>query len=243
VCDLAGELQFGCDGRESDDAASGTSPSSLISASPADRIFSLVNAVFEFDDGDRYSERGMGSANAERYRRVASGFTQRVSAIHGDSWLLPAPCEGWVALDVVRHLVEWVPPFLADGTGLTLAPGPSVDEDPVAAWLSMSDGIQSLLDDPDKAESSFDHPMVGHHRVDEAVMSFILTDVLIHTWDLARAAGLDETLDAAEIANMFDGIHDVDALLRESGHYGPKIEVAADADVQTQLIAFLGRQP
>ena len=185
----------------------------------------------------------MTKENAERYRRVASGFTQRVSAVHGDAWSLPAPCTGWVALDVVRHLVEWVPPFVADGTGVTLPVGPPVDTDPVAAWSSMSDGIQSLLDDPDRAELSFDHPMVGRHRVDEAVMRFILTDVLIHTWDLARAVGLDETLDPAEVARMFDGIQDVDALLRASGHYGPKVEVASDADVQTRLIAFLGRQP
>ena len=74
-------------------------------------------------------------------------------------------------------------------------------------------------------------------------MSFILTDVLIHTWDLARACGLDETLDPAEVARMFEGIHEFDAILRESGHYGPKVEVAADADVQTRLIAFLGREP
>jgi uncharacterized protein (TIGR03086 family) len=185
----------------------------------------------------------MTNESAERYRRVALGFTQRVSAIDGDAWLLPAPCAGWVALDIVRHLVDWVPPFLAGGTEITLPVGPSVDTEPVAAWLSMSDGIQSLLDDPDQAASSFDHPMVGHHRLDEAVMRFILTDVLIHTWDLARAGGLDETLDSAEVARMFDGIYEVDALLRDSGHYGPKVEVAPDADVQTQLIAFLGRQP
>ncbi|MCU1391720.1 MAG: hypothetical protein JWM34_148 [Ilumatobacteraceae bacterium] len=185
----------------------------------------------------------MASENADRYRRVAAGFTQRVQAIHGDAWLRPAPCEGWVAIDVVRHLVEWVPPLLADGTGVELPTGSSVEADPAAAWLTMSDGIQSLLDDPDQADLVFDHPMVGRHRVDEAVMNFVLTDVLVHTWDLARAAGLDETLDAAEVARMFDGIQDIDALLRESGHYGPKVEVASSADTQTQLIAFLGRQP
>jgi len=183
------------------------------------------------------------SENAERYRRVASGFTQRVSAIHGDAWSLPAPCAGWVALDIVRHLVDWVPPFLADGAGVTLVVEPSVDTDPVAAWLSLSDGIQSLLDDPEQAGRSFDHSHVGHHRLDDAVMMFILPDVLIHTWDLARATGLDKTLEADEVVRMFDGIHEVDALLRESGQYGPKIEVAAAADVQTQLIAFLGRRP
>ena len=34
-----------------------------------------------------------------------------------------------------------------------------------------------------------------------------------------------------------------DAMLRSSGHYGPKVEVPDDADEQTKLIAFSGRDP
>ena len=107
----------------------------------------------------------------------------------------------------------------------------------------MSDGIQSLLDSPDQAARFFDHPVVGRYRLEDAVMSFILTDVLIHTWDLARATGLNEVLDTAEVVRMFNGIQDVDEMLRQSGQYGPKIDVSADADMQARLLAFLGRQP
>jgi hypothetical protein len=32
-------------------------------------------------------------------------------------------------------------------------------------------------------------------------------------------------------------------MLRASGQYGPRVEVPADADVQTRLIAFIGRDP
>jgi hypothetical protein len=35
----------------------------------------------------------------------------------------------------------------------------------------------------------------------------------------------------------------MDEALRQSGHYGPRVTVAADADVQTQLLAFIGRTP
>jgi len=34
-----------------------------------------------------------------------------------------------------------------------------------------------------------------------------------------------------------------DDALRQSGHYGPRVEVAEDADVQTRLLAFIGRTP
>ena len=35
----------------------------------------------------------------------------------------------------------------------------------------------------------------------------------------------------------------MDEVLRQSGHYGPRVEVPADADAQTRLLAFMGRRP
>ena len=66
------------------------------------------------------------------HRWVAGGFTARVEGT--TDWDAPAPVAGWTARDVVRHLVEWFPGFLASGAGITLESGPSVDEDPVGAW-------------------------------------------------------------------------------------------------------------
>ena len=34
---------------------------------------------------------------------------------------------------------------------------------------------------------------------------FFLGDILVHTWDVARAAGLDETLDQDEVTAMLAG--------------------------------------
>ena len=180
---------------------------------------------------------------ADRYRSVAEGFTTRAKAVPDEAWDNPAPCEGWATRDVVRHLVEWVPPFLAGGADIALPTGPSVDTDPAQAWSVMSNGVQAILDDPRQASREFNHPRAGRHRLDDAIMMFILGDVLVHTWDVARATGLDETLDAAEVGRMFDGLQGIDEMLRQSGQYGPKVDVAEDADVQTKLIAFVGRRP
>ena len=54
----------------------------------------------------------------------------------------------------------------------------------------------------------------------------VLGDVLIHTWDLARAAGLDEQLDPQIVSDMLVGMLPLDDMLRGSGHYGPKVEVS-----------------
>ncbi|WP_353961381.1 hypothetical protein [Antrihabitans cavernicola] len=65
----------------------------------------------------------------------------------------------------------------------------------------------------------------------------------MHSWDLARATGQDETLDPERCAAMLAGMQSWDAVLRSSGQYGPKVDVPGDADAQTKLIAFIGRDP
>jgi hypothetical protein len=42
---------------------------------------------------------------------------------------------------------------------------------------------------------------------------------------------------------MLEGMLPMDEMLRQSGQYGPRVEVPDDADVQTRLLAFIGRTP
>ena len=178
-----------------------------------------------------------------RHRQVAAGFTARVEGVPPDGWDAPAPVDGWAARDVVRHLVEWFPAFLESGAGVTLPAGPSVDEDPAAAWRVHSDGVQALLDDPATAERVLSNPHLSEVPLPEAVDRFYTSDVFMHTWDLARATGQDEALDPEMCRQLLDGMEPMDDLLRASGQYGPRVAVPDDADVQTRLLGFIGRRP
>jgi uncharacterized protein (TIGR03086 family) len=180
---------------------------------------------------------------AARFRCVAGVFTQRVEAVPAGGWASPSPCEGWLASDVVHHLVVWVPAFFADAGGPPMPAAPPRDADPAGAWRALDTAIQALLDNPDQAAWQIDHPHVGRRRFDEAIGQFVLPDVFIHTWDLARATGQDETLDPAMVHELLVGMEPLDDMLRASGQYGPRIEVAAGADEQSRLIAFTGRRP
>ena len=92
---------------------------------------------------------------ADEYREIAGRFTALVEGVPDDAtWNRPAPVPEWTARDVVRHLVEWFPGFLAGGADVTLPQGPGVDDDPVAAWRVISDGVQAVLDDPAAADRS-----------------------------------------------------------------------------------------
>ena len=151
--------------------------------------------------------------------------------------------EGWVARDVVRHLVEWFPAFLQGAAGITLPAGPSVDDDPVGAWRTQTDAVQALLDDPDTADREHDLPHIGRMPLGQAIDMIYTSDVFLHRWDLARATGQDETLDPDKCAAMLEGMLPMDEVLRQSGQYGPRVHVPDDADVQTKLLAFIGRTP
>ena len=180
---------------------------------------------------------------ADEHRTISGHFTELVNGVADSDWDSASPVEGWAARDVVRHLVEWFPAFLESGAGVRLPSGPSVDDDPVGAWLIHSEGVQVLLDDPDTADKVLSNPHIGEIPLDEAVNNFYTSDVFMHAWDLARATGQDETLDPDKCAELLAGMEQYEEAMRSSGQYGPRVEVAADADVQTRMLAFIGRQP
>jgi uncharacterized protein (TIGR03086 family) len=178
---------------------------------------------------------------AERHRRVAGGFSDRVRST--TDWSAPAPVDGWTARDVVGHLVEWFPGFLAMGCDVRLPVGPPVENDPVAAWQVHADGVQAVLDDPASAQREFSNPHTGTMPLPQAVDRFYTSDVFMHTWDLARATGQGERLDPALCEQLLAGMESIEDVMRSSGQYGPRVAVPADADVQTRLLGFIGRDP
>jgi uncharacterized protein (TIGR03086 family) len=177
----------------------------------------------------------------ERYTRIASQFTDRVREVPPDSWNVDSPCTGWTARDVVGHLVDWVPGFFGDH-GVAFGAVPSVDTDPVGAWIAVDEALSAALADPAQAARTIESPL-GSHSLAETVDMIVVGDVLIHTWDLARATGLDESLDADQVQRMLESMGSIpDEVLRSGGMFGPRVDVADDADDQTKLLAFVGRR-
>src|SRR5690606_1249129 len=111
---------------------------------------------------------------AERHRRIAATFTDRVQGTK--NWDAPSPVASWTARDVVRHLVEWLPSFLAAGANVELPKGPSVDDDPVAAWQVHCDGVQAVLDDPQTPSRMLVNRNIGEVPLDRAIDQFYTSD-------------------------------------------------------------------
>ncbi len=176
---------------------------------------------------------------AEWHRLVAGTFADRVRGVR--DWDAPAPVDGWAARDVVDHLVTWLPGFLSAG-GVDLPPVPPVADDPRAAWDAHAAHVQALLESP-RAEQDFTHPHAGTRPLGAVVEDFYVADVFMHTWDLARATGQDDTLDPQYCGSLLRGMRPIEDILRASGQYGPAVPVPDDAPVQDRLLGFIGRDP
>ena len=171
--------------------------------------------------------------------RLVRSFDERVRAAPADSWSNPAPCEGWTARDVVTHVGNNLFGIAAGLTGGEPRQI-SADEDIVSAW---DDARERFLGALPSADLSTNLPgPFGPMPAEQLIGRLIATDVLVHTWDLARAVGGDEQLDPAAVVGAYSGLKPMDAMIRQPGVFGPKIEPPADADEQTEFLCFLGRR-
>jgi uncharacterized protein (TIGR03086 family) len=178
---------------------------------------------------------------ASRYAAVSGTFTQLVAG--ADDWDAPAPVAGWTARDVVWHLVDWIPNVLHDGAAIELPRRDPERPDPAADWARFDEAMQAIVSESRITSGEFAHPMAGTMPIGTAIDMLITPDVFMHSWDLARATGQPLVLDADYSAGLLSGMEGIDEILRSSGHYGPRVDVPEDADAQTRLIAFIGRDP
>ena len=176
-----------------------------------------------------------------RYFAIADGFT--ALTLNTVDWDAQSPVEDWKACDVVWHLVDWIPDVLEDGASIALPRRDLRSNDPVGAWRQFDDALRAVLRRPETASAGFSHPQAGTMPLGTAIDMLIAPDVFMHSWDLAQATGQPFELDPDFAAGLLSGMQGIDAMLRASGQYGPRVHVADDVDIQTQLMAFVGRDP
>ena len=179
---------------------------------------------------------------SERYKRLSDAFATKIAAVPPDAWSLPSPCSEWTTRDVVRHVVTTQGMFLGF-VGQDLGDIASVDDDPLAAWNAARAGVQANLDDPERAATEFEGALFGRMTFETSVDRFLCVDLVVHGWDLARSAGLDESIDLDDVVRVRRQAEAFGDAIRSPQAFGPATEPPAGADDQAKLLAFLGRNP
>jgi uncharacterized protein (TIGR03086 family) len=159
-------------------------------------------------------------------------------------WHRPSPCDGWNAIDVVEHVIGFHDVLLLRPLGLK--PDRPRD-DPQRRWGLTFDRVRQALAGADVLQRVVEIPAVATNpptRLDVGELLPRLTqDVLVHTWDLARAVGGDDQLALQWCATFLDRLPADPAALSGSGMFAAPIAVDDAADLQSRLLARLGRDP
>ncbi|HWL66734.1 MAG TPA: TIGR03086 family metal-binding protein [Actinomycetota bacterium] len=180
------------------------------------------------------------------FRRSVEGFGERVHAVGDDQWNAPTPCTDWDVRTLVNHIVyeeKWAPPLLEGKTieeiGGDSFLGDLLGSDPKQAWKEASTNAVEAGLDP-KVENTTVHLSFGDFSGPD-YLGQLITDHVIHAWDLARGTGGDDKLDP-ELVEYVYGLMQIQAeAWRASGAFANEVQVPNDADTQTKLLALTGR--
>lgn len=175
----------------------------------------------------------MNQQHIDLWRQTAEAWDQRFQAI-GEQWEAGTPCAEWSVKDLVDHAVGVQRGIATGMLGAELA-----DD---ADWPAVNAAINAALEDPSVLDGEVPQGPFG--PMPKSMMLGIGTsDLLVHTWDLARAVGADETLPPAPVEAAYMGLQRMpEEALRQPGRFDAAIEVADGADTQAKLLGFAGRQ-
>lgn len=172
-------------------------------------------------------------------------FDRRIRRISARQWVDPTPCADWDVRALVNHVtVEqlWAPELFAgrslDEVGDRFA-GDQLGSDPVDTWTRAAAGSNAAFSAKDallgQVHLSYGLSAASHYCGEMTV------DLVVHTWDLARAIGDDEQLDDELVGYAAEQGIARGTELVESGWFAAPVEVAADASPQVRMLALYGR--
>jgi uncharacterized protein (TIGR03086 family) len=179
--------------------------------------------------------------NLRSYVKTVYGFDHVIKLVPDKALAKKSPCADWKGIDVIGHVLGGMKAVHAAATtGEMPKTWPKPGADPLSAWNKLRDQSLEALDQPhvlQKVANTF----FGEMPID-TFLTFMGGDLLIHTWDLARTAKVDERLDPVLCKEALVTWKTMpDAMLRSPNVFGPAISSAKGADTQTRLLNFLGR--
>jgi len=173
-----------------------------------------------------------------RHSRACARFATVADGFPSERWTAPTPCTDWDARALVEHVIGFHEFLLLRPLGVR-AHRPR--DDPGRRWRATSDALFGYL----ATDGALDQPTElpgGGHSSGRLMLGALTTDVLVHTWDLARAGGVEPLLDRELCERAYEAATTT-VLRRGDGMIGPEFTVDPAADIETRLAALYGRDP
>lgn len=182
----------------------------------------------------------------EAHAQALDATRQKVAGVGEGQWADGSVCDGWTVRELVNHIVTgnyWAEELASGKTieevgdrldGDVLGDNPATAYDDSAARAAATFRAPGAMEAPCAVSYG---PVPGSvycgHR---------FLDVLVHGWDIAKSTGQGTALDPALVEALWAVLEPQLGMLEGSGMFGTTVDVPADADRQTQLLAVLGRE-
>lgn len=185
----------------------------------------------------------------ESLARATAEFELRLHAVGTDQWDLPTPCADWDVRGLVNHVAAGnrMAARLLDGCSREEATATIAADvlgaDPVATAVAGDAAQTAAFGEPGALERVCHHPMTDMPGA--MLIGFRVGDLTLHAWDLARATGGDEALDADLVAEVWAAMEPLGPVIAQTGVFGngPSGDVGEDAPLPTRMLDLSGRRP
>jgi uncharacterized protein (TIGR03086 family) len=140
----------------------------------------------------------------DKYLSASAGFERVLRRVEPHQWRHPTPCAAWDVRALVNHMTRGNTNYVLlfeGGTAadfLRLRDEDALGTDPVGAFVRSAAACAAAFGQPGALQRQLDYPL-GPASAGQ-LLAVRTTDTLVHTWDLARATGTDETLDRALVS-------------------------------------------
>jgi uncharacterized protein (TIGR03086 family) len=181
-----------------------------------------------------------------KFDKASRHFGDLVKQVTDDQWKAPTPCSDWDVRALVNHLVyeaRWAVPLLAGATIEDVGDrfdGDLLGDDPKATFEEARTAAAGAVEAPGAMDTTV-HLSFGDTPGAGYVMQ-LTGDFVVHSWDLARGIGADDSLDPELVEWVYAETLPQAEMLAGSGMFDPPVDVPEDADAQTKMLALFGRK-
>ena len=184
----------------------------------------------------------------DRFLLAGKGFERHLRAVAPDGWGAPTPCTEWDVRALVNHMTRGNLNYVVLLRGATREEflarrdADALGDDPVAAFTGSVRACADAFAEANALDRVVDYPL--GKLTGRQALAVRTADSTVHTWDLARALGADETLDPGLVAWIDEEYDEIFAGLSPGpGFFAAPPPGAPSASRQDRVLTRFGRDP
>jgi uncharacterized protein (TIGR03086 family) len=192
----------------------------------------------------------------DRFLLSSTDFERILGRVRPEQWAWPTPCTEWNVCQLVNHMTRGNLNYVRMAEGgtraefLRLRDADALGTDPAGAYTRSVRECAAAFSRPGALQRLLDYPL-GQVTGRQA-LAVRTTDSTIHTWDLARAIGVDDALATGLVTWISSELDEIYADLAETPtaaetthlfFAAPGDDTDHDASLQDRLLRRMGRKP